>query len=62
MVLVKNLKFLQCFFLGTFLLEKVFGDVLYRKLACLDHRNFDLKKSQKLHFSKGLVHRFGQKF
>ena len=34
--------------------EKVFGDVLYRKLAFFDHKNFDLKKSQKLRFSKGV--------
>ena len=33
MVLVKNLKLLQCFLLGTFILEKVFGDVLYRKFV-----------------------------
>ena len=54
MVLVKNLKFLQCFLLGTFLLEKVLGDVLYRKLAFFDHKNIDLKKSQNLHFSKAV--------
>ena len=62
MVLVKNLKFLQCFILGTFILEKVFGDVLYRKLDFYNHKNIDLKKSPKLHFSKGLVHGVGQKF
>ena len=34
MVLIKNLKFLYRFFLGTFGLEKVLGDVLYlKKLA-----------------------------
>ena len=52
MVLVKNLKFLWCFLLRTFILEKVFGDVIYRKLAFFDHKNIDLKKSQNLHFSK----------
>ena len=56
MVFVKNLKFLFSFlYIGTFLQEKVFGDVLCRKLAFFDHRNFDLKKSQNLHFSKGVV-------
>ena len=54
MVLVQNLKFLHCFLLGTFLLEKVFADVLYRKLAFFKHKNIALKKSQNLHF-------FGQK-
>ena len=43
MVLVKNFKFLHCFLLGTCLLEKVFGDVLYRKLAFFDHENIHLK-------------------
>ena len=52
MVLVKNVKFLFSFRLGTFLLEKVFSDVLYRKLAFFDHKNIDLKKSQNLNFSK----------
>ena len=50
MVLVQNLKFLHCFLLGTFLLEKVFADVLYRKLAFFKHKNIALKKSQNLHF------------
>ena len=54
MVLVKNLKFRQCFVLGLFLLEKVFRDVRYRQLAFFDHKNIDLNKSQNLHFSKGV--------
>ena len=53
MVLVKKSKLRRCFCLGLFLLENVFGDVLYRKLAFFDHKNIDLKKSQNLHFSKG---------
>ena len=61
MVLVKNLKFLFSSLLGTFLLEKVFGDVLYRKLAFFDHKNIDLKKSQNLRFSKGVSPRFWSK-
>ena len=55
MVLVENLKFLQCFLLGTFILEKVFGDLLYRKLALYNHKNIDLKKSQKLHFFQRVI-------
>ena len=31
-------------------LEKVFGDVLYRKLAFFDHKKIDLKNLQNLHF------------
>ena len=54
MVLVKNWKFRQCFLLGTFILEKVFGDVPYRKLGFFDHINIGLKKLQNLHFSKGV--------
>ena len=50
----KILKFLFFFLLGTFLLEKVFGDVLYRKLASFDHKNIDLKEKKKLHTSKGV--------
>ena len=54
MVLVKNFKFLSSFLLGSFLLENVFRDILYRKLAFFDHKNIDLKKSQNSHFSKGV--------
>ena len=63
MVLVRILQFLWCFLLGTFILEKVFGYVLYRKAALFDHKNIDLKMSQKMCiFPKGLVHSFCQKF
>ena len=54
----KNLKSLYCFFLDTCLLEKVFGDVLYRKLPLFDHKNIDLKKSQILHFLQVVCPRF----
>ena len=54
MVLVKSLKFRQCFLSGLFLLEKVFGNVLYRQLFFFYHKNIDLKMSQNLHFSKGV--------
>ena len=63
MVLVRILKFLWCLPLGTFLLEKVLGYVLYRKPAFLDHKNINLKMSQKISiFLKGLVHGFCEKF
>ena len=42
------------FFFVKFGLGKVFGDFLERKLAVLDHENTDLKKSEILHFSKGV--------
>ena len=38
--------------------KKVFGDVLYRKLAYFDHKDIDLKKAQNLHFPKGASPRF----
>ena len=38
--------------------KKVFGDVLYRKLAYFDHKDIDLKKSQNLHFPKEASPRF----
>ena len=38
--------------------KKVFGDVLYRKLAYFDHKDIDLKKSQNSHFPKGASPRF----
>ena len=41
MVLVKNYKFLHCFFPITFGLETMFCDTLYRKLAFFDHKNID---------------------
>ena len=54
MVLVKNFKFLDLSNLGTFGLEKIFGDVLDRKLASLHHKITYLKNLQNLHFSKGV--------
>ena len=47
-------KFLYLFILGKIGQEKVFGNVLDRKLAFLDYKNMDLKKSQNWHFSKGV--------
>ena len=34
--------------------EKEFCNILDRKLAFLDYKNNDLKKSKNLHFSKGV--------
>ena len=45
---------LSFFFLGKTRQKKVFGNVLYRKLAFLDYKNNDLKKSKNLHFSTKL--------
>ena len=41
MVLAKIIKFLFFFFLGKIRQKKVFGNVLYRKLALLDFKNMD---------------------
>ena len=57
----KILKFLFSIFLSTFLLEKVFGDVLYRKQAYFDHKNIDLKNWQTFQFSKRVSPRFWSK-
>lgn len=54
MVLVENVKFLYSFFLGNIGREKVFGDVLEKKLDFLHHKNIDFRKSQNMHSSKGV--------
>ena len=51
---MKHFILISRFFLVKFGLGKVFGDFLERKLAVLDHKNADLKKSEILHFSKGV--------
>ena len=53
MVLDKINKFLYLFMLGKTAQEKEFCNFLDRKLAFLDYKNNDLKKSKNLHFSKG---------
>ena len=53
MGLVKNLKFCERFLLCKIHPEKVFGDVLVRKQACLHNKNMDLKGRQNWHFFKG---------
>ena len=54
MVLAKIMKFLYFIFLGKIRQKNVFGNVLDRKLAFLDYKNMDLKKSQNWQFSKGV--------
>ena len=44
-VFFRNMKFLYPYFLREIGWEKVFGDVLGRKLAFLDYENVDYKKS-----------------
>ena len=53
MVLVKNLKFCERFFLCKIHPEKVFGDVLVRKQGFLDNININLTRGQNWHFYKG---------
>ena len=52
MVLAKINKFLYLFNLGKTGQEKEFCNFLDRKLAFLDYKNNDLKKSKNLRFSK----------
>ena len=52
MALVKNFKFLHLPNLGTFGLEKIFGDVLDRTLGSLYHKITYLKKKKNWFWSK----------
>ena len=52
MVLAKINKYLSLFTLGKTGQEKEFFNFLDRKLAFLDYKNNDLKKSKNWHFSK----------
>ena len=61
MLFVKNLTFLQPFFLGKIGREKLFSDVLDRIIAFLDNKNNNIKRSPSYIFPKGLVHDFGLK-
>ena len=54
MALVKKWTFFQLFFLGNKGQENVFYDILHRKSAFLGFKNKKIKKSQNLHFSKGV--------
>ena len=63
MVLAKIDKFLYLFMLGKTGQEKEFCNVLDRKLAFLDYKDMDEKKSRKIGiFPKRLVHCFGQNY
>ena len=63
MVLAKIMKFVYFFFLDKIRQIRVFGNVLDRKLAFLDYKNMDLKKSREIGiFPKRLVHGFGQNY
>ena len=53
MVLVKNLKFYERFVLCKVHPENVFGDVVVRKKAFLDHIKMDLKGRQNWTLCKG---------
>ena len=54
MILGKNLTFLQLFFLGKKAENKRFSDLLDITTALLEYKNINLKRSQNLHFSKGV--------
>ena len=54
MVLAKIMKSLFFFFLGKIRQKKVIGNVLNRKLAFLDYKKNDLKRSKNLHFYRGV--------
>ena len=59
MVLAKINKLLYLLILGKRGQEKEFCNFLDRKVAFLDYRNNDLKKSKNLLSPKGLVNGFG---
>ena len=50
---MKNLSFCLLFVFGEIGPEKIFVDVVNRKLACQHYKNIGLRKSQNLHFPKG---------
>ena len=52
---------MHSFFLAKIGQIKEFDDVLVRELALIDNKNIDLKKSQNLHFSKGVCPWFWSK-
>ena len=54
MPLGKNLTFLQHFFLSEKAENKRLSDLLDIIIAFLQYKNINLKRSQNLHFSKGL--------
>ena len=54
MVLTQKWPFLQLFFLGDFVHENVFYDILERKNAFLGYENEKFIKSKNWHFFKGV--------
>ena len=60
-MLVKKLKFFHLFCLSKIDREKVFADVLDKKEAFKDYRSNCLRKTQNLHFSKGVSPSFSSK-
>ena len=52
MVLVKNMNFFPSFSFRKNKVENVFVDILDNKRALLDYKDVDLKKVEKMHFSK----------
>ena len=59
--LVKNWKFCPLFYFSKTGHNNVFCDLLDRKLAILDYKNMDLKKSEFFFLLKGVVHWFWSK-
>ena len=62
MILVKKLKFFHLLWLSKIDREKVFADVLDKKNPLKTIKTTVYEKRKIRIFSKGLVHRFAQKF
>ena len=62
MILVKKLKFFHLLCLSKIDREKVFADVLHKKKPLKTIKTTVYEKRKIRIFSKGLVHRFVQKF
>ena len=62
MILVKKLKFFHLLCLSKIDREKVFADVLHKKKPLKTIKTTVYEKRKIRIFSKGLVHRFAQKF
>ena len=61
MVLLQKWPFFQLFFLGSIGQENVFYDILEQKNAYLDYKNKKFKKSENIHFYKGVNPSFWSK-
>ena len=62
MILVKKWKFFRLLCLSKIDREKLFGDVLDKRKPLKSLKTTAYEKRKIRIFSKGLVHRFGQKF